>query len=420
MRRRKLVATAGALSVTAFAATVAIGANFGLVGQAEPDSPVGRLDDRHRVAVVVAPATPAPRSAVTRRASAPRRRLTTPSSAPSGAAGSGAGERLQQRRRARAPAAPRPRPRSPVTGCANAEPPAWRNGRSSGRAPGAAAVARRRPPPDGRWPGGARGSGGCVRSRAGTRGAATSGSRYVATTSYAVRAARPPSRTDMRVGRRTDRPMGASITPRGDVGHAPHQRVVAPLDVVGGEHLDQPVVGGGRARDHEQPAGVAVEPVHDPGPRRIADVGDLGVAGEQPVDQRAVGVPGTRVHDQPRGLRPRPRGRRPRGAPPPRSTGRPRAGPPTAGSASTSTTLPASSLRLLGTRSPSTSTAPASTRSCTSLRVQPVSSATARSSRSPASASGTTSCSAIGARRRVRSRSLAAFAHDRRGSPRSR
>jgi hypothetical protein len=49
MRRRKLVATAGALSVTAFAATVAIGANFGLVGQAEPDSPMGRLDDHHTV-----------------------------------------------------------------------------------------------------------------------------------------------------------------------------------------------------------------------------------------------------------------------------------------------------------------------------------------------------------------------------------
>jgi hypothetical protein len=52
-----LVATAGALSVTAFAATVAIGANFGLVGQAEPRSPVGRLDDRHRVAVVSASAS---------------------------------------------------------------------------------------------------------------------------------------------------------------------------------------------------------------------------------------------------------------------------------------------------------------------------------------------------------------------------
>jgi hypothetical protein len=50
MRRSKLVATAGLLSATAFAATVAIGANFGLVGQAEPDSPVGRLSDHHQVA----------------------------------------------------------------------------------------------------------------------------------------------------------------------------------------------------------------------------------------------------------------------------------------------------------------------------------------------------------------------------------
>jgi hypothetical protein len=54
MRRSKLVATAGLLSATAFAATVAIGANFGLAGQAEPDSPVGRLRDRHQVAVASA------------------------------------------------------------------------------------------------------------------------------------------------------------------------------------------------------------------------------------------------------------------------------------------------------------------------------------------------------------------------------
>jgi hypothetical protein len=54
MRRRRLVVTAGALSVTAFAATVAIGANFGLVGQAEPNSPVGRLKDDHHVAAVSA------------------------------------------------------------------------------------------------------------------------------------------------------------------------------------------------------------------------------------------------------------------------------------------------------------------------------------------------------------------------------
>ena len=54
MGRRKLVATAGALSVTAFAATLAIGANFGLVGQAEPHSPMGRLENHHTVAAVSA------------------------------------------------------------------------------------------------------------------------------------------------------------------------------------------------------------------------------------------------------------------------------------------------------------------------------------------------------------------------------
>jgi len=46
------VATAGALSAAAFAATVALGATFGLYGVTQPDSPVGRLDDRHAVAVV--------------------------------------------------------------------------------------------------------------------------------------------------------------------------------------------------------------------------------------------------------------------------------------------------------------------------------------------------------------------------------
>ncbi len=56
MQRRKLVATAGALSVTAFAATLAIGASFGLVGQAEPSSPVGRLDDHDKVAAASAAA----------------------------------------------------------------------------------------------------------------------------------------------------------------------------------------------------------------------------------------------------------------------------------------------------------------------------------------------------------------------------
>ena len=44
MKRRKLAAAAGALSVTAFATTVGLGANFGLFGLTQPESPVGRLD----------------------------------------------------------------------------------------------------------------------------------------------------------------------------------------------------------------------------------------------------------------------------------------------------------------------------------------------------------------------------------------
>jgi hypothetical protein len=65
MQRRKLVATAGALSVTAFAATLAIGASLGLVGQAEPDSPVGRLDDHHKVVAAAAASESVPAVAVT-------------------------------------------------------------------------------------------------------------------------------------------------------------------------------------------------------------------------------------------------------------------------------------------------------------------------------------------------------------------
>ena len=44
MERHKLLATAGMLSITAFATTVGLGANFGLFGLTQPESPVGRLD----------------------------------------------------------------------------------------------------------------------------------------------------------------------------------------------------------------------------------------------------------------------------------------------------------------------------------------------------------------------------------------
>lgn len=49
MQRRKLLATAGALSAAAFATTVGLGANFGLFGLTEPNSPVGRLDPSQAV-----------------------------------------------------------------------------------------------------------------------------------------------------------------------------------------------------------------------------------------------------------------------------------------------------------------------------------------------------------------------------------
>jgi hypothetical protein len=47
VKRRKLAA-AGALAVTVFAATVALGANFGLFGLAQPDTPVGHLSGSQR------------------------------------------------------------------------------------------------------------------------------------------------------------------------------------------------------------------------------------------------------------------------------------------------------------------------------------------------------------------------------------
>ena len=58
MERRRLLATAGVLSVTAFATTVSLGANFGLFGLTQPDSPVGRLNSRLPVAGAVQPAPP--------------------------------------------------------------------------------------------------------------------------------------------------------------------------------------------------------------------------------------------------------------------------------------------------------------------------------------------------------------------------
>src|SRR5712692_9491363 len=69
--------------------------------------------------------------------------------------------------------------------------------------------------------------------------------------------------------------------------------------------------------------------------------------------------------------------------------------PGASGSPRSSTTSPAASRRLLAIVRPSTTTFPSSISDCTSLRVHPVSNATARSTRSPSNTAGTTSSSVI-------------------------
>ena len=62
MERRKLMAVAGALSATAFATTVGLGANLGLFDMTQPDSGTGRLDSTH-ISVTTPGATPSPTNA---------------------------------------------------------------------------------------------------------------------------------------------------------------------------------------------------------------------------------------------------------------------------------------------------------------------------------------------------------------------
>ena len=75
MVRRKAAAIAGAAAATTFAATVGLGATFGLFGLTQPDSRMGRLDGARAASVAntppavtatVAPATIAPAPPATR------------------------------------------------------------------------------------------------------------------------------------------------------------------------------------------------------------------------------------------------------------------------------------------------------------------------------------------------------------------
>ena len=155
----------------------------------------------------------------------------------------------------------------------------------------------------------------------------------------------------------------------------------------------------------QQPARVAVEAVHDARARRVADAGDLGVPGEQPVHERAVRVARARVHDETGRLGDDDARRRRRSAR--------RPAPAPAGGAATAPGSP-QQLDDLATGEPAAlarparrrrGPSPAATSACTSARLQPVSSATARSTRSPASAAGhdeRLARVALGARSRVR------------------
>jgi hypothetical protein len=95
---------------------------------------------------------------------------------------------------------------------------------------------------------------------------------------------------------------GAGERARGPGPAPPRQRQV---DAAQGAVLQlggQGLVGARGAGDHQQAAGVAVQPVDDPRPQGVAGVGQLQAAVRQGVDQGAVGMAGRGVDHQAHGL----------------------------------------------------------------------------------------------------------------------
>ena len=398
MQRRRLLATAGAVTITAFATTVGLGANFGLFGVTEPDSPVGRLDSRR--ATVEAPRHPRGGAGHHDPAGRRRRRLilsTTTTRCVKPEPGQdvhqvGAellldphrlpGDRVRERQ---SPGVEeravehQHRTAPPVGGVADDRVPDRLQVHADLVGPARSPAGTRAATPPGR------GTRRRPRTRCGrsdhppappcASGGAPSGR-------WARRSHRAPTPACPTRARRS------AVRRRGRRASPPARRTPAPTAPPRAGRSCRGRAGGrcpgARGRRRRRAPGSA------PG-------------GRSPTcrrgDRRRGAPPG------PRAWR-RPRRRRPRTARRPGPTGRVAGAPGAAGSASTSITSSASSRRLLATRSPSTSTEPASTSACTSLRVQPVSSATARSTRSPASASGTANSSATGvnhARRVARS-----------------
>ena len=134
---------------------------------------------------------------------------------------------------------------------------------------------------------------------------------------------------------------------------APHERHVPAIDRSRRDLLDEAVVGDRRARDHEQPARVAIEPVHDAGTVRVADRRELGKPREQAVHQRPAARDRHRDARRDRPASRRRSRRRRHGGRRSRRSRRVRAARRRAGSSSTSITLPSTSLWLLLTALPS-------------------------------------------------------------------
>ena len=253
---------------------------------------------------------------------------------------------------------------------------------------------RRRP--DGRSPPCGRGSGACGRSRARPAAASRPGAAARSRSGCGPRAGSSVS-IDIGTRSRRSRPIGASIVPvRGRRPTVDQRQVLAP-QLARGEQRLQRAVDLVRSGDHEQPRGVAVEAVHDPGAVGLVAPGG---GSRQRLRERPVPVAAGRMHDDPGRLvddqqvlvlvGDRERHRR---------TSAPRRRGPAPGS--TSISSPAATTWRLGRTSPSTRTRPASISRC--ARARDPSGAARNRSRpaSPASSSDTRirlGSSAIGSR----------------------
>ena len=84
--------------------------------------------------------------------------------------------------------------------------------------------------------------------------------------------------------------------------HAPHQRRVAPFDFALLQARRQRPVRGIVLGHHHQPAGLLVEPVHNPRPQHAIYARQIAAVVQERIDQRAVGSTRCRMYGHPRRL----------------------------------------------------------------------------------------------------------------------